>query len=94
MAARWTGSAWNTESSYRNRPSAIWRACKTANGAAWCPCCVRWPRRRGRPDARSCAVATTMPIVRVGDYRILYTIDDGARTVLILRIAHRREVYR
>jgi mRNA interferase RelE/StbE len=35
-----------------------------------------------------------MPIVRVGDYRILYTIDDGARTVLILRIAHRREVYR
>ena len=32
--------------------------------------------------------------VRVGDYRILLDIDDGAKTVLILRIAHRRDVYR
>jgi mRNA interferase RelE/StbE len=32
--------------------------------------------------------------VRVGDYRILLGIDDGAKTVLILRIAHRRDVYR
>jgi len=32
--------------------------------------------------------------IRVGDYRIIYRIDDAAREVLILRIAHRRQVYR
>ncbi len=32
--------------------------------------------------------------VRSGDYRILYTIDDGDRAVRIYRIAHRREAYR
>ena len=32
--------------------------------------------------------------VRKGDYRILYTIDDGARLVRVYRIGHRREVYR
>lgn len=31
--------------------------------------------------------------VRVGDYRIVYTIDDGALVVLVLRIGHRRDVY-
>lgn len=32
--------------------------------------------------------------VRVGDYRIVYAVDDGERLVLVARIAHRREVYR
>jgi mRNA interferase RelE/StbE len=32
--------------------------------------------------------------IRVGDYRIVYAVDDEARLVLIARIAHRREVYR
>jgi len=32
--------------------------------------------------------------IRVGDYRIIYQIDDSALQVLILRIAHRREAYR
>lgn len=32
--------------------------------------------------------------VRVGDYRILFDIDDAARTVTIVRVRHRREVYR
>lgn len=32
--------------------------------------------------------------IRVGDYRIIYTIDDSAQQLTILRIAHRREVYR
>ncbi|MGO9229735.1 MAG: type II toxin-antitoxin system RelE family toxin [Bryobacteraceae bacterium] len=31
--------------------------------------------------------------IRVGDYRIVYEIDDLARTVDVTRIAHRREVY-
>lgn len=32
--------------------------------------------------------------LRVGDYRILYTIDDREEAVTILRIVHRREAYR
>ena len=31
--------------------------------------------------------------IRVGDWRVLYTIDDSAKVVRITRIAHRREVY-
>ena len=31
--------------------------------------------------------------VRVGDYRIVYAIEDDRLLVLILRVAHRREVY-
>lgn len=32
--------------------------------------------------------------IRVGDYRLLYLVDDQRRTVTITSIAHRREVYR
>ena len=32
--------------------------------------------------------------IRVGDYRILYRIDDEAKKVFIYRMKHRREVYR
>jgi mRNA interferase RelE/StbE len=32
--------------------------------------------------------------VRVGDYRIIYDIDDKTKCVRILRVRHRREVYR
>ncbi len=32
--------------------------------------------------------------IRVGDYRILYEVDDENQSVTIWRIAHRREVYR
>lgn len=32
--------------------------------------------------------------MRVGDYRVLYTIDDSGRVVAILAIEHRREAYR
>ena len=31
--------------------------------------------------------------VRVGDYRIVYTIEDDRLLLLVLRVAHRREVY-
>jgi mRNA interferase RelE/StbE len=31
--------------------------------------------------------------IRVGDYRIVYVIDDTARTVDVTRIAHRSEAY-
>jgi mRNA interferase RelE/StbE len=32
--------------------------------------------------------------IRSGDYRIVFTIDDQERIVRIMRIGHRREVYR
>ena len=32
--------------------------------------------------------------IRYGDYRIVYSIDDDKKTVIILRIGHRREIYR
>ena len=32
--------------------------------------------------------------LRIGDWRILYTVDDSGRTVHIYRIKHRREAYR
>ncbi len=31
---------------------------------------------------------------RVGDYRILYEIDDENQTVTVYRVKHRRDVYR
>jgi mRNA interferase RelE/StbE len=32
--------------------------------------------------------------IRVGDYRVVYTIDDDNNIVLIVAVAHRRDVYR
>ena len=42
-------------------------------------------RARGRP---------VLLRMRVGDYRIVYEIDDKKRTVTVLAIGHRREIYR
>ena len=32
--------------------------------------------------------------IRVGDYRILYLIDESDKNIEVVSIAHRREVYR
>jgi mRNA interferase RelE/StbE len=32
--------------------------------------------------------------IRVGDYRVLYEIRDDQLNVLVIRLGHRREVYR
>lgn len=32
--------------------------------------------------------------IRRGDYRIVYSIDDSEQLITILRIGHRREIYR
>jgi mRNA interferase RelE/StbE len=31
--------------------------------------------------------------IRVGDWRVVYSVDDAAKVISITRIAHRREVY-
>ena len=32
--------------------------------------------------------------VRVGDYRIIYEVEDDVLVVLVLKVGHRRDVYR
>ena len=32
--------------------------------------------------------------IRLGDYRIIYDIDDKEKAVVLRRIGHRREIYR
>ena len=32
--------------------------------------------------------------VRVGRYRVIYAVEDGALTVAVLEVGHRRDVYR
>lgn len=32
--------------------------------------------------------------VRQGDYRVVYSVDDEAGVVLIVKVGHRRDVYR
>jgi len=31
--------------------------------------------------------------IRVGDYRVIYGIDDTAHAVLVLHVGHRRDIY-
>ncbi len=45
------------------------------------------------PDAKKLR-GTTDYSLRVGVYRILYDVDDSARTVTVYRVKHRREAYR
>jgi mRNA interferase RelE/StbE len=32
--------------------------------------------------------------IRIGEYRVIYEVDDRNRLVKIMRVGHRREVYR
>ena len=32
--------------------------------------------------------------IRIGEYRIIYEIDDTAKTVTVLQVGHRRDAYR
>ncbi|HET9870943.1 MAG TPA: type II toxin-antitoxin system RelE/ParE family toxin [bacterium] len=32
--------------------------------------------------------------MRQGDWRIIYRVDDGNKAVVIVKIGHRRDVYR
>jgi len=32
--------------------------------------------------------------IRVGNYRIIYEIDDQAKEVIVMHVGHRRDVYR
>ncbi len=32
--------------------------------------------------------------IRVGDYRVIYELDEKARAIRVMRVRHRREAYR
>jgi len=48
-----------------------------------------------RPDGcQKLAGSADLYRVRVGEYRVIYQVSDAALVVLLLKAAHRREVYR
>ena len=51
---------------------------------------ARTPRPRGVEKVRS----TGLWRIRQGDYRIIYAIDDNQQLVTVVRVGHRREIYR
>jgi mRNA interferase RelE/StbE len=63
---------------------------------------VIWERVRGTllmlahtPRPNGCAkLRTGAWRVRIGNLRVLYDIDNKAKTVEVLRIKHRRDIYR
>ncbi len=46
------------------------------------------------PDAEKLKGGAGELRVRVGDYRIVYEVDEGVLVVVVIAIGHRREVYR
>ncbi len=53
----------------------------------------RDPRQHGNITSLSGPLARYWRY-RVGDYRVIYQIDDSAQTVYVSKIAHRSEAYR
>ncbi|MEO7714333.1 MAG: type II toxin-antitoxin system RelE/ParE family toxin [Gemmatimonadaceae bacterium] len=48
-----------------------------------------------RPDgARKLSGSRSSYRIRVGDYRVLYRITDKELLILVVKVAHRRDVYR
>ena len=46
------------------------------------------------PGCRKLQAGPLMYRIRIGDYRAVYDVDDEATAVTVLRIRHRRDVYR
>lgn len=49
------------------------------------------PRRRGKPLQRELEGRWA---ARRGDYRVVYRLDDDTKTMYVLKIGHRSDVYR
>ncbi len=47
-----------------------------------------------RPAGCKKLIGSPLWRIRVGNYRIVYSIEDNVLKVFIIRIAHRKEVYR
>jgi len=46
------------------------------------------------PGCRKLAGSENDWRIRVGDYRVVYEINDRTKTVRVMRVRHRRDVYR
>jgi len=68
----------------------IWEVIDAAASKPFLSC----SRKNLDPPAQpSSLVARASGRVRTGDYRFVYEIEDEQPLVLVLRIAHRREIY-
>ncbi len=45
------------------------------------------------PGCRKIAGSESDWRIRIGDYRVIYEIDEKAKAVRVMRVRHRREVY-
>ncbi len=61
--------------------------------AALAGCAAAW-LGRSRPAAAAIKAHRPYLRVRVGDYRVIYAVDDTTRVVRVAVAGHRREVYR
>ncbi|MDL9938665.1 type II toxin-antitoxin system RelE/ParE family toxin [Gordonia sp. ABSL1-1] len=46
-----------------------------------------------RPDGCKKLTAQDAYRIRIGNYRVIYVVEDAVRIVTVTRIGHRREVY-
>jgi mRNA interferase RelE/StbE len=46
------------------------------------------------PGCRKIVGSTDTYRIRVGDYRIVYEVEDASKRVIVMAIGHRKDVYR
>ena len=50
----------------------------------------------GNPSPHGCEKLSAEEKYRIrqGDYRVVYSVDDDERVILVVKVGHRKEVYR
>jgi mRNA interferase RelE/StbE len=71
---------------FRNLPSQIQQRLKSRIDSL-----AAMPRPHG---SEKLSGADQLYRIRVGDYRIVYAVEDDRLLVLVVKVGHRREVYR
>ena len=55
---------------------------------------IERPRSAPRPPGCEKLTGENRYRIRQGDYRVVYSVDDTSHQVVIVKIGHRRDVYR
>ena len=77
------------------RPAAVRPAAQTPKGHSATPADRhRDPALISPPGSVKLAGSNDLWRIRVGDFRVVYTITDEALVITVVRVANRREVYR
>lgn len=71
---------------FRNLPSQIQQRLKSKIDSL-----ATTPRPHG---SEKLSGADLLYRIRVGDYRIIYVVEDDRLLVLVVKVGHRREIYR